>query len=49
VTRPFPFTAVENNGPQVTDANGSYTYTGGTATARLDGRYARISWRWKAM
>lgn len=40
--RPFPFTAVSNNGAKVTDANGSYTYSGGTATSNLDGRYARI-------
>lgn len=40
--RPFPFAAVSNNSVQVTDANGNYPYTGGTATSALDGKYASI-------
>lgn len=43
VTVPFPFTNVTNSTTKVTDANGVYTYSGGTATATLNGRYIRIS------
>lgn len=38
----FPYTAVTNNGAQVTDAFGVYDYTGGNATSTLDGRYFRM-------
>jgi hypothetical protein len=41
--RPFPYTTVTNNGTKITDADGNYTYTGGTATAELDGRYTNIN------
>jgi len=40
---PFPFTAVTNNGAKVTDSEGVYDYTGGTATSTLNGRYFRMS------
>ena len=36
---PFPFTNVTNGGAKVTDAGGNYTYSGGTATATLNGKY----------
>jgi trimeric autotransporter adhesin len=38
----FPFTAVSNNGPQVTDIDGVYDYGGGTASTTLNGRYFRM-------
>ncbi|NJL27475.1 MAG: hypothetical protein HC897_06040 [Thermoanaerobaculia bacterium] len=43
VTVPFPYTNVTNSTVKVTDANGVYTYSGGTATATLNGKYIRIS------
>ena len=39
---PFPYTAVDNDGDQVTDAAGEYPYSGGLATTALDGSYIRI-------
>ncbi|MEM9555667.1 MAG: H-type lectin domain-containing protein [Acidobacteriota bacterium] len=39
----LPYVSVDVNGTEViTDANGSYSYTGGTATVALDGRYINI-------
>ncbi|HEX6902256.1 MAG TPA: hypothetical protein VF789_21240 [Thermoanaerobaculia bacterium] len=35
----FPFTNVTNGGAKLTDASGNYTYSGGTATATLNGKY----------
>jgi trimeric autotransporter adhesin len=43
VTVPFPHTTVTNGGTKYTDAAGNYSYSGGTATAALNGRYIRIS------
>ena len=43
VSVPFPSTSVTNGGVKVTDANGNYTYSGGTATAQLNGRYININ------
>ncbi len=43
VVRPFPFTNVTNGTAKVTDAAGNYDYTGGTATAALNGKYIKIS------
>ena len=43
VVRPFPFTNVTNGGPKVTNVAGIYNYTGGTATATLNGQFIRIS------
>jgi hypothetical protein len=43
VVRPFPFASVTNGTAKVTDANGNYDYSGGTATAALNGRYIRIA------
>ncbi|HET9226481.1 MAG TPA: hypothetical protein VFR31_07420 [Thermoanaerobaculia bacterium] len=39
----FPFTNVTNGTAKITDAAGNYTYSGGTATATLNGRYIRIT------
>lgn len=39
----FPFTAVTNNGSKITDIDGVYDYSGGTATVTLDGQYFRMS------
>ena len=39
ITVNFPFTTVSNGGTKITDANGVYSYTGGTATSTLNGRY----------
>ncbi len=39
VVVPFPFTNVTNGGAKVTDAGGNYTYSGGAATATLNGKY----------
>ena len=39
----MPFAAVSNGGNQVTDADGNYTYSGGTASCNLDGQYTRIN------
>ena len=43
VTVPFPSCSVSNNGTQVTDADGNYTYSGGTATSTLSGRYFNMN------
>ncbi|HUD42463.1 MAG TPA: proprotein convertase P-domain-containing protein [Dokdonella sp.] len=40
---PFPFTAVTNNGSKITDTDGVYDYSGGTASSTLNGRYFRMS------
>jgi hypothetical protein len=40
--RGMPFASVENNGTKVTDAEGVYDYSGGTATVRLDGKHIKI-------
>lgn len=40
---PFPFTNVTNGSAKVTDAAGNYTYSGGTATATLNGKYIRMA------
>ncbi|HJU41072.1 MAG TPA: hypothetical protein VJ724_15995, partial [Tahibacter sp.] len=39
----FPFAAVTNGGAKVTDALGIYDYSGGSATATLDGKYFRMA------
>ena len=39
----FPFATVTNGGNKITDANGNYTYSGGTATATLGGRYFKMT------
>jgi len=41
--RGFPSCSVSNGGTQITDAGGSYTYGGGTATVTLSGRYVNIN------
>jgi trimeric autotransporter adhesin len=41
--RPLPFANVTNGGSKVTDAAGNYTYSGGTATSTLNGKYFRMS------
>jgi trimeric autotransporter adhesin len=41
--RGLPSASVSNGSTQVTDASGNYDYTGGTASATLNGRYIRIS------
>ncbi len=38
----LPFAAVNNGGAKVTDLNGTYDYSGGTASVALDGKYFRI-------
>jgi trimeric autotransporter adhesin len=38
----FPFTTVSNNGTKITDIDGVYDYSGGTATSALGGRYFRM-------
>ncbi len=43
VVVPFPFANVTNGTSKVTDADGNYTYSGGTATSTLNGRYFRMS------
>ena len=43
VTVDFPFCSVTNSGSKVTDANGQYTYSGGTATSTLSGRYFNMN------
>ncbi|MEM7585083.1 MAG: hypothetical protein AAF560_16955 [Acidobacteriota bacterium] len=43
LTTGLPFATVSNNGTKITDANGSYNYTGGTATVQLNGRYTNIN------
>jgi Zn-dependent metalloprotease len=39
----LPFTSVTNGTAKVTDVLGSYVYSGGTATATLNGKYFRMS------
>ncbi|MCP4654589.1 MAG: hypothetical protein GY856_04115, partial [bacterium] len=39
----FPYCSVSNSGTKITDADGNYTYSGGTATVQLNGRYTSIS------
>ena len=39
----LPFANVTNSGTKVTDASGNYTYSGGTATSTLNGKYIRMS------
>ena len=43
VVRPFPSNNVTNGSVKVTDAGGNYTYSGGTATSTLNGKYIRMS------
>lgn len=43
VTVNFPFANVTNGGAKVTDASGNYTYSGGTATSTLNGKYFNMS------
>ncbi len=43
VVVPFPFTNVTNGTAKVTDADGNYTYSSGTATSTLNGKYFRMS------
>jgi hypothetical protein len=38
----LPSVSVSNGGTKITDANGQYTYSSGTATATLNGRYTRM-------
>ncbi|MBB5207287.1 hypothetical protein [Chiayiivirga flava] len=40
---PFPFAAVTNNGAKVTDTDGVYDFTAGTATTSLNGRYFQMN------
>ena len=42
VVRPLPFTNVTNSTAKVTDAAGGYDYSGGTATATLNGKYIKM-------
>ncbi len=39
----LPFANVTNGGSKVADSAGNYTYSGGTATSTLNGRYIRMS------
>ncbi len=39
---PFPFATVTNNGTKITNIDGVYDYTGGTASTVLNGRYFRM-------
>jgi trimeric autotransporter adhesin len=41
--RPLPFANVTNGTTKVTDVNGNYDYSGGTATITLNGKYIRMS------
>ncbi len=43
VVVPFPFTNVTNGTVKVTDASGNYTYSSGTATSTLNGKYFRMT------
>jgi subtilisin-like proprotein convertase family protein len=43
VVRPMPFASVTNAGLKVTDVLGIYDYSGGTATATLNGKYFNMS------
>lgn len=40
---PMPFLAVNNGATQVTDANGHYDYSGGTASSSLNGAYFQMA------
>ncbi len=43
-TKDFSYTTVNNNGTTVTtDSDGEYTYSSGTATCTLDGKYTKIA------
>ncbi len=43
-TKDFSYTTVDNNGTSVTtDSDGEYTYSSGTATCTLDGKYTKIA------
>ena len=42
VVRPLPFTNVTNGSAKVTDAAGGYDYSGGAATATLNGKYIKM-------
>ena len=39
----LPFATVTNGGTKITDANGQYSYSGGTATVTLNGRYTNMN------
>jgi trimeric autotransporter adhesin len=43
VVRPLPFTNVTNGSAKVTDTGGNYDYSGGTATATLNGKYIKMA------
>jgi trimeric autotransporter adhesin len=43
VVRPLPSVAVTNGSAKVTNTSGQYDYSGGTATATLNGRYIKIT------
>ena len=43
VVRGLPSTSVANGATKTTDANGNYDYTGGAATATLNGKYIKIT------
>ncbi|HEV2856443.1 MAG TPA: hypothetical protein VHC97_26890 [Thermoanaerobaculia bacterium] len=43
VVRGLPFASVTNSTTKTTDAAGNYTYSGGTATVTLSGKYFRMS------
>jgi len=43
VVRGLPFTNVTNGSAKVTDTNGNYDYSGGTATATLNGKYIKMA------
>ncbi len=42
ITVGFPSCSVSNNGTQITDSTGTYSYSGGTATSTLSGRYVNM-------
>src|SRR4029077_2853415 len=41
--RGLPFAAVTNGGAKTTDAAGNYTFSAGTATSILDGKYFKMT------
>ncbi len=43
VVVPFPFANVTNGTAKVTDADGNYTYSSGTATSTLNGKYFKMT------
>jgi hypothetical protein len=43
VVRPMHFINVSNSGTKTADAGGNYTYSGGTASASLTGKYVKVS------